>query len=256
MCHGWHTCVWHAACVKQGMLRTNMTLWRIAFLSGLGSLPAACGGHASDVAAPVDPGTPGDSNPQHSPQPTPDPAHTNSTGDVDLPPLRAPSACVSSTPYLVLGVDTGLERCADGRIHRPGAVTCASRLPREDAVDAGPAPPPAMDAGTSAASDAGTSNISLGSAPGACTSDSDCREQPLGHCETPPFDGSPILSGKRCEYGCLTDADCGAGSFCQCGELVGACVAAKSRSDAECGAGMLCAQGTEFRSNGCPVTYS
>ena len=113
-----------------------------------------------------------------------------------------------------------------------------------------------MDAGTSAASDAGTSNISLGSAPGACTSDSDCREQPLGHCETPPFDGSPILSGKRCEYGCLTDADCGAGSFCQCGELVGACVAAKCRSDAECGAGMLCAQGTEFRSHGCPVTYS
>lgn len=32
------------------MLRTNTALWRIAFLSGLGVVPAACGGHASDPA--------------------------------------------------------------------------------------------------------------------------------------------------------------------------------------------------------------
>jgi hypothetical protein len=243
------------------MLRTNTALWRITFLSGLGILPAGCGGNASDPAAPGDPGTPIAADAQRPKQPgknSPAPS-TPSTPDAppwspqpDVQPLRQPTACLGSAVYLVGGVDTGLERCADGRLHRPDAAACTSRLPREGFADAG-----AADAGarSRASADAGprVDEAGIPYPVSACTSDADCSAKPLGHCEQPANDGTWNLS-KLCQYGCLTDADCGAGFLCQCGDPVGACVPAGCRTDSECGAGMLCAQAANYQSY-CPVTY-
>ena len=240
------------------MLRTNTALWRMAFLSGLGILPASCGGHASDPAGPSDPGTPSDADRERAPQPTktaPAPSKPSTPDPQPLIPLPytpqwpQPSVCFRSTAYVVGGVDTGLERCSDGRIHRPDAATCTSKLPREGSADAGAgsAPPPANDAGPVASE--GTAP-----APGpVCTFDADCTAKALGHCEWPPNDGA-LNVGKLCEYGCLTDADCDAGSLCQCGDPVGTCVPAQCRTDSECGAGLLCAQAANYHTY-CPVSY-
>jgi hypothetical protein len=162
--------------------------------------------------------------------------------------LRQPTLCLQSTPYVIDGVDTGLERCEDGRLHRPAVVTCHSKLPRERVVDAGFAPPaPGADAGP------GTDGAAAATSPvPGCTSDSDCTASLLGHCEDAAFDGTPTY-GKQCQYGCVTDADCGAGSFCECGDPVGSCVNAQCLSDAECGSGMLCSQGVAVHTLGCPA---
>ncbi len=41
--------------------------------------------------------------------------------------------------------------------------------------------------------------------------------------------------------GCRTDADCGAGRLCHCGDPIGQCVKASCRTDADCASGYLCA---------------
>jgi hypothetical protein len=52
---------------------------------------------------------------------------------LDLPPLGAATACIRSVPYLDQSVDTGLERCEDGRLHRPSS-SLALRSYREAAL--------------------------------------------------------------------------------------------------------------------------
>lgn len=246
------------------MLRTNTSLWRIAFLSGLGSLPAGCGARV-DHASSDSSGTPGAPDPNGA-----SPANSPSTDApilmspqqsacVDNPllagcpsttaPLSEPTACLDSVPDVEHGIDTGLERCADGRRHRPVVVQCTSTLPRESGsnqlqADAG------SDAGPGSILHAGTVDASTGLP--SCTSDRDCTAKPYGYCGM--TDTRPSII--QCQYGCVQDADCGRGFLCQCGDPVGTCVPAECRSDADCGSGMLCADGSGSRTLGCDTSYT
>lgn len=208
------------------MLLTNTALWRIAFLSGFGILPAACGGNARDTPGPGGTSKAVGTDPEAHTDETPQTAHE--TRHAAPSPLRSATACIDSVPILDGDIDTGLERCSDGRSHRPASVQCVSKLPR-------PAPtptniPPAQDGG--------------------CSSDSDCTAAPHGYCAFNfPAAGPPF--GWQCEYGCLSDADCGAGSICQCGDPVGTCEPADCTSDADCGSGFLCSEGEYAHTLGC-----
>jgi hypothetical protein len=71
-----------------------------------------------------------------------------------------------------------------------------------------------------------------------CTGDSSCTAKPNGMCVTALPTGQCV-----CDYGCTTDADCGAGSICRCGDPVGVCVTASCNADADC-SGALCSQYT------------
>jgi hypothetical protein len=103
----------------------------------------------------------------------------------------------------------GLIQC-DGFKHRKQAGTCASQLPRPDAI-----PDPGMVA--------------------ACKFDADCTAEPHGWCAG-PIQGN-IAS---CEYGCVKDSECAANQVCDCREPVGRCVPADCASDADCASGFLC----------------
>ncbi len=108
----------------------------------------------------------------------------------------------------------GTRRCASGLITRPSPATCESSLPRD---------------GTCAQD----------SAADACSTDADCTDYPNGMCNSSSgFDGL----GCYCSYGCTKDADCGTGSICACGEVIGHCEPAGCVTDADCGDGSLCAR--------------
>ena len=145
------------------------------------------------------------------------------------------SAPASGNPDVV----TGIYRCDNGVLHRPEPVTCASHLPR-------PLPPGAgADAGD--VNETSLSQVeylypehhSFSDESSQCRADSDCTQRPLGYCA--PSYAAPVGSSISCKYGCLTDDDCAAGAFCECGEPVGHCVSATCRSDGDCAAGMKCA---------------
>lgn len=127
--------------------------------------------------------------------------------------------CESSSP-MIAGQDTGFQRCDSGFIHRPATAACTSVLPRATEICAEGA--------------------------GACSTDADCADQPNGFCAS-GFDG-----GCSCRAGCITDADCAAGSICQCGDPVGRCVKADCTTDADCDAG-LCAT-AQVGDPGCGTT--
>ncbi len=65
-----------------------------------------------------------------------------------------------------------------------------------------------------------------------------CTEAPRGYCTSEWWEGAT-----HCAYGCLTDADCGSGQLCLCGDpsYGGECVTAGCVSDTECGPGFHCA---------------
>lgn len=130
--------------------------------------------------------------------------------------------CANPTPLVA---SSGYVKCAGGRKHRESVLACPSSLPRagytcENVIDGGPQ---------------------------TCATDGDCTAQPNGYCQL--FPGQPTCG---CNYGCTTDADCGAGKICQCGDPVGTCVSATCTSDADCGAGQLCAD--YDASQGCQTT--
>lgn len=103
----------------------------------------------------------------------------------------------------------GYERCGNGTLHRTSVETCANGLPRAVLPDL---------------------------PPGDCTTDADCTELPNGYCSV--SDGDSVVA--YCAYGCVTDADCGAGSICVCGDYIGVCAQAKCTSDEACGNGLRC----------------
>ena len=129
---------------------------------------------------------------------------------VDSTPKEAAFPCEDPQPLVATGADSGYVMCAGGWMHRAEVTACASALPRADTCASDPA------------------------APGLCTTDSDCADQPNGYCNADPWGG-----GCYCNYGCTTDADCGDGRICLCGDPVGACATANCTSDADCG-GRLC----------------
>lgn len=135
----------------------------------------------------------------------------------------APPACKEPAPVVVGGKATGFESCSGSTLHRPEAVTCPSTLPRATSCDAG------------------TGGAGGGVPAPACVTDADCTEKPNGYCNLASGDIQPTC---LCNYGCTTDADCGAGAICVCGDPVGHCASSTCTSDASCGAGLLCASYT------------
>ena len=125
-----------------------------------------------------------------------------------------PFPCNGSQPDLVMGQPSGYEHCANGMVHRPAAITCPSGLPRAQTCSTG-------------FSDK-------------CSKDSDCTGGLHDYCgqRLLPPDGS--FCG--CFQGCVSDAECGSGAICVCGDPVGLCVPATCKSDADCGPGLVCAE--------------
>lgn len=137
-------------------------------------------------------------------------------------PAKTPFPCTSPMPILVAGIDTGYDVCASGQTQRRAIVACPSLLPR--------------------------ATTCMGSAGGGqCAKDSDCTMSPNGHCDSESGFGGP--PGCLCQYGCTTDADCSAGSICECADPIGHCVVAKCTSNAACAEGPC---STYESSPGCP----
>lgn len=131
------------------------------------------------------------------------------------PASNNPFPCESPTP--IVDATSGFVQCANGFIARPFAAECPSPLPRANPV---PNYDPATDF---------------------CQYDSDCTEQPNGYCGSSPVNGGDIGGIRSCQYGCVSDAECGAGFVCLCGDPVGRCEEASCGSDADCDAGYHCA---------------
>lgn len=128
-----------------------------------------------------------------------------------------PAACAAPEPVLVAGVDSGLDHCAGGFVHRSRAPACASVFPRDGQL----APCVAL----------AEEQPRLVT----CVTDLECG--PGNHCNIDSF----CLGSCACAAnGCSSDADCGVGFACRCGALEGACVAASCRADADCADGALC----------------
>jgi len=126
------------------------------------------------------------------------------------------NACSNPQPILVNGSDTGFVSCDNGLKHRAKAVTCVSKLPR-DAVCTDLNNPGGVDG---------------------CTKDADCTASPNGYCAT---NSGGQVPGCNCQYGCVSDANCGEGQICECGDPVGQCVPSNCKDDSACGANSLCA---------------
>ncbi len=177
-----------------------------------------------------EPGTATDGNP---PLATTDAGGGPNTS-VDAGPSKPPvvaATCLDAVPMLVNSLDpdasemivTGLETCGDGAVHRPAPVTCPDNL--------------AFRADQTFPDDSGTST---------CTKDADCDAAPYGRCMS-----QGQLPSFECQYGCVSDDDCGADQFCRCGPDIGTCVTAECRSAADCGDGMLCSQWFDYFGIGC-----
>src|SRR5205823_5129317 len=76
-----------------------------------------------------------------------------------------------------------------------------------------------------------------------------CTGQAHGYCRASSGGQAP---GCYCAAGCVTDAECGVGQICLCGDPVGQCVQASCTSDGDCGANSFCLSYTP--SPGCPST--
>jgi hypothetical protein len=127
--------------------------------------------------------------------------------------VDAGSLCPDDSPQILEGASTGFATC--GAItHRMVRQDCPARLPHEMT----PVPPgPYVE----------------------CQSDADCRAQPHGFCVVTGL--LDFIAGRTCFYGCVTDAECGAGKICECGSPIGACVPSSCQTDRDCSGGQLCA---------------
>jgi hypothetical protein len=190
---------------------------RHALLSSLGLLPLGCG-----VA---DAGSGGTTTDQSTRRAALDACEASTAL-----PSRDTLGTAFGDPLQLQPVDTGLQSCKSGVIHRPEPVTCQSALPR-------PLPPASgADAGAAATTKVELLYSSTASEmeSGSCSADADCDAMPFGYCAATYVSFRP---GRRasCYYGCVVDADCGAGFVCECGDPVGQCVRADCISDEDCG---------------------
>jgi hypothetical protein len=126
--------------------------------------------------------------------------------------------CEDPGPVQIADKDTGFVFCTGGPVHRPKSQACPTKIPRASACTA---PEDAQNA---------------------CSSDADCNATPNGFCQIPFFDShAGFIPGCACVYGCSTDAECGEGRICLCGDPVGRCVQADCTSDADCH-GLFCVE--------------
>jgi hypothetical protein len=147
-------------------------------------------------------------------------------------PSVAFTGCTLTTP-----LEGGFSLCANGMLHRPIAGgECLNALPRPSAFA-----PDELFALEQAALNAGYTELEV-SLSYACREDTDCTAQPNGYCALASPRGWTLgASFTQCRYACSTDADCGGGTLCECGEPGGQCVSAQCFVDSECGMGMRCA---------------
>ena len=142
-------------------------------------------------------------------------ADSGPAGDANSGLAFGARACVEATP-----LGGGWQKCANGQVHRAAvAGQCASSVPRAEGLS--------------------PSQLAANPAGLTCQNDSDCTQQAYGHCEVLPGFG-----GSACVYGCVTDAECRAGSICVCGDPVGTCLSSQCTTDADCKLGLMC---TSFR---------
>jgi hypothetical protein len=209
--------------------------WRWLILGTLGVAPSACGGRTGGGEADQDVANLQEQPdprplPQPGPAPSPGPVSgagsSNAGGSVGFGTAGAGGTAsggagavdVSTECVLESLLEGNWERCTNGMVHRRELGSCSSRLPRPNqSLEAFLGYPPGVDAGVAYA----------------CLRDSDCTEADHGHCELGQ-------GGPYCDYGCLVDADCGAGQVCLCGPDIGQCVVAQCSTDADCGASSLC----------------
>lgn len=230
--------------------RADVGPWRWLILSALGVAPAACGGRtetdpaaSNGVTLESQGGAGGGQHPRTG---------VGGSGIIGIPsglggttstggqtggvggsgstpePTSTPSTCQNASP-----LGGGWLQCGNGMLHRATIGTCPSSLPRPDPVSI----PPGY---------AGSADAGVGAYPAqlSCRQDSDCTAKAYGHCDW--LHGQ--VSGSYCNYGCVVDADCGAGQVCVCGSPVGQCAPALCATDADC-AGQLC--GDYVSSPGC-----
>jgi hypothetical protein len=159
-------------------------------------------------------------------------------------PSVAFTGCALSTPLY-----GGFAQCSNGLLHRQFAGdACPSSLPRASAFA-----PEVLLALEQAARNAGYAEFEIPFLY-ECREDTDCSALPNGYCDlTQPEGWTGSASFTQCRYACSTDADCGGGTLCECGEPGARCVTARCFEDAECGAGRRCAPydatpGCEFES--------
>jgi len=214
--------------------RAPLGAWRWLILGTLGVNSSACGGRAetlpSDEPTAANAGSNGD--PGAGASTGIPPAYTGgagggynaagssgiagsgSAGTGFTPPPTRPSACVAGT-----SLEGGMERCANGLLHRAAAGNCPTPSPLPETIPEGYLVP--ADAGLGYEYE--------------CRSNADCTQRAFGQC---------LLgqAGPSCSYGCATDADCDVTSqLCLCEGSVGRCVFAGCRTDAACGGDQLCA---------------
>jgi hypothetical protein len=111
------------------------------------------------------------------------------------------------------GTPTGFEACmSEDAVIRTSSATCSDHYP------------PGGDCGAGY---------------GVCSSDADCTDRPYGSCGY----AADIVAACHCEYGCVSDADCGSGQICMCAPLDHGtrCIDAACQSDADCDPGYRCA---------------
>jgi hypothetical protein len=123
--------------------------------------------------------------------------------------------CKNPQPYQ--GADTGFEVCDTGFIHRFAVQACPKRKEMVPLECIG-----TLD----------------GSFSGNCARDADCTAHANGACMRDDPSGGGV--GCVCRYGCQSDADCGAGNVCLCGDQFSQCFPASCTSDADCTHGELC----------------
>jgi hypothetical protein len=110
----------------------------------------------------------------------------------------------------VTGEATGYVRCADGFIHRAGAI--------DTVITATPEP-----------CESSSSN--------ACSTHDECTAAPLGRCVDTPS----VLMGCECVYSCESDGDCDPGQVCVGDEFTGdvpRCAPAGCAQTGDCGDGL------------------
>lgn len=117
------------------------------------------------------------------------------------------AGCPNATAISIQGKDTGLIECGNGLKHRTAKMDCA---------DLRTSAPKTLPADCD------------------CLMDSQCNDSALGVCGPSGTTGTAC----GCWYGCTTDADCGGGEICLCGDPVGQCVPATCATDADCDGGL------------------
>lgn len=151
--------------------------------------------------------------------------------------------CTEPVP-LIDGQDSGIYRCAEGHLWRHQSRSCPSGLPRDIELF----PIAGSDMGGASAV---TQYMDMCERDSDCPQETDiCEPQSVGtwmYCEGtsdgPYFLGNTNLY-QGCSHGCIPDDDCESHQVCVCGEDIGRCHDISGdfgcRTDADCGAGYQC----------------